>query len=271
MGELADQIENSINSAEESNPTPNREQVQAFDTEQKSKEDVTKMISEAISIPGEDHEVELIEDEPDWDQSSSAPEYSKSPAREDLHTAMSQALRAEAVLQHQYNQINWNELREDDPAEFAALRLQYKDQFSQLKQQKDYLSQIAGEMNNGTMQKQQTELNEYIQNEQAKLMNVIPAWRNDKVREKEARAMRKYLKDSGFTDGEIDSTLDHRQIKLVRDAMLAEQKLSKANKVKVKRKKQGPKVNYTNEEKRWMKDYPTSRRAAALRIREIIN
>lgn len=233
-------------------------------------DEVIEAIKEQINVPHEDHEEDLLEDKPDWEQPSSRPQHQANPNTEQLQSAMSETLRQRAALEAQYNQINWQELRQDDPGEYAAQRQQFMEADHYLQQQEQQLNNAYQQVNGQDTQKQQQQMEEYIQGEQAKLMDAIPAWRDKAVRKKESQMVRNYLRKQGFADAEIDSVVDHRAIKIVRDLMLAAQR-AKNKTVKVPRKKQKRQGNYTNAELRTLKERPHSLDAAALRVREIMD
>lgn len=238
--------------------------------ESMTKGEVVGAIEGIIDVPHEDHEDELIEDQPDWEQPSSRPQHQANQNTEQLQSAMSETLRQRAALEAQYNQINWQELRQDDPGEYAAQRQQFMEADHYLQQQEQQLNNAYQQVTGTDTQKQQQQMEEYIQEEQSKLMDAIPAWRDKAVRKKESQMVRNYLRKQGFADAEIDSVVDHRAIKIVRDSMLAAQR-AKNKTVKVPRKKQKRQGNYTREELRTLKEHPHSLDAAALRIREIMD
>ena len=116
------------------------------------------------------------------------------------------------------------ELRHSDPAEYTA-RLAER----QIRQQK------AGELRKKLQEEgNQKLLNDYsnkIQTERTRLIESIPEWADDKIRETETMKVRKYLKSNGLQDFEIDGKIengrlvhpglvDSRFISMARDAML---------------------------------------------------
>ncbi|MBT3038822.1 MAG: hypothetical protein KME37_07740 [Candidatus Thiodiazotropha sp. (ex Codakia orbicularis)] len=232
-------------------------------------DEAVEAIQERIDVPHEDTEDELIEDQSDWEQPSSKPQHQANPNTEQLQSAMSENLRQRAALEAQYNQINWQELREDDPGEYAAQRQQFMEADYNLQMQEQQLNVAYQQITGQDTQKQQQQMEEYIQGEQSKLMDAIPAWRDKAVRQKESQMVRNYLRKQGFADAEIDSVVDHRAIKIVRDSMLANQRV-KNNKVVMKRKvkKSVNQGKYTHDELRTLKEHPHSIDAIALRIRE---
>lgn len=268
--EVAEQIQQNIENSEASQPTKQKQQVPVYEKKREATMDeVAEVVKGAINTDHASPDEDLIEDTPDWSQPSSRPQHQANTQIEQLQGAMSETLRQRAALEAQAKQINWEELREDDPGEFAAQWQMFKEADSQLRQQEQQLTNAYQQISGQDARQRQQQLEAYVQNEQAKLLDVIPAWRDEGVRRKESQQIRKNLKDRGFSDAELDSFIDHRAIKLVRDQMLAEQKAKKANKVKVKRQaKPSDQGNFTEAELRTLKESPHSLDAVALRIRE---
>lgn len=65
---------------------------------------------------------------------------------------------------------------------------------------------------------------EHLAAESVKLYEKLPHWKDDKVAEREKKAIRALLKSEGFTDEQIaDGMTDHRLVLLIRDAGLYRQ------------------------------------------------
>ncbi|MET0063217.1 MAG: hypothetical protein ABW176_13075 [Candidatus Thiodiazotropha endolucinida] len=264
MSELAEQIEKQNEGTERRS-----EQVQVREVSNGlSTEEIVEKLEERDTTNYGTKEEDLIDDTPDWNHPSSGPERKENPQTEQLQNAMAENMRHRAALEAQHNQINWQELREDDPGEYAAQRQHFIEADYQLRMQEQQLTSAYQQINSQDIQQQQRQMEEYVQNEQAKLLNAIPAWRDKNVRQKESQLVRKYLKKQGYLDSDIDNIVDHRAIKIVRDSMLTEQRARK-NKVRVPRKpKQKEQGNYTAREKQTLKEYPGSIEAIALRLRK---
>lgn len=115
-------------------------------------------------------------------------------------------------------------LRHTDPAEYAARMAE-----RQLRYQR--ASKVQEEMRQANAEKTLTEYGHRVQSERTKLVESIPGWADDKVRESETMKVRSYLKAQGFQDFEIDGKItdgqlvhpgmiDHRFIEAFQKAML---------------------------------------------------
>ena len=131
-------------------------------------------------------------------------------------------------------------LRHTDPAEYAARMAE-----RQLRYQR--ASKIQEELKTANAEKTLNEYGRMVQTERTKLIESIPGWADDKVREVETLKVRSYLKDQGFQDFEIDGKIsngqlvhagmiDHRLIEMSQKAMLYDEarKGSEPKKAKLK-------------------------------------
>lgn len=114
---------------------------------------------------------------------------------------------------------DWDELAERDPAEFAIQyaswnRAQKRLETIEAEQQK--LQRVAFE-------RKQAELQERVQQENELLLGALPEWKNPEVRKKESEALREFGLKLGFDERALLSIVDHREILLLRNAMLYEQ------------------------------------------------
>jgi len=140
----------------------------------------------------------------------------------------------EEQLMGEYNSIDWNAIRSENPAEFAALKQEYNERYQQIQQLK---TTAAEELKQQTQSQQLTlqEQNAALLAEQAqRLKEVIPEF-GDPVKAKELKSeIRDFLKVNGFEETEIDMVVDHRQVLLIRDAMAYSKLKSKGVDVKSK-------------------------------------
>lgn len=134
---------------------------------------------------------------------------------------------------------NWEELRKTKTAEeFATIHAEYQIQQSNLAKVQQQQQQIKSQ--------QQAEMQEQYQNhlksEFDTMLDKIPTWRDEKVRETERSKVISYAKSQmGYTDDEIAQASDHRAIVTLRKAMLYDELM--AGKTKAKKKvKDAPKM-----------------------------
>src|SRR3990170_4570084 len=93
----------------------------------------------------------------------------------------------------EYNAINWNELRQADPAEFAAKK------------------------------------QEYMKTEEEKLYSKFPDWKDPEKAKVGKKEVSEYLMNYGFKPEEVSQIYDHRQVDIIRKAMLYDKQSTKTD------------------------------------------
>jgi hypothetical protein len=149
---------------------------------------------------------------------------------EQVRTQYEQAL---GLMQQQLQTANqpkdqayWDSLYESDPLEYVRQRDTERD--NQAKMQAVQSEQLRLQQEN-------------LQREQAKLLEIIPEWKNSEVEAKEKAALVSYAKERGWSDQELASTIDSRYIELMRKAYLYDN-LQSGKPIAKKRVKAAPKM-----------------------------
>lgn len=127
---------------------------------------------------------------------------------------------AQNELMREYQNINWAELRQIDPAEFSAKQLEFSNRQSQIQQAAHNLQyQRQAEMQQ--QQEQHAQLMQKVLAEQKNaLFNKIPEWSNPEKQKAEDKDISAYLMAQGFDQNEVKGLIDHRQVVLARKAWL---------------------------------------------------
>lgn len=131
-----------------------------------------------------------------------------------------QQLRAEA------DKIPWDDLRAEDPAEYAAKRQDFEQRFNDIQGRRQqmaaqYQSRLAAQQ-----QQAQQHAGEVKARESEAMLKAIPEWQDSKVAETERSELVSYLQQIGYAPQEISSVLDHRAVMLMRKAMLFDRQQS---------------------------------------------
>jgi len=125
----------------------------------------------------------------------------------------------EQQLLGEYQSVDWERLRIEQPAEYAAARQDMATRAQQLQQAK---AATATAMQQQQQQLQNTNLeqrNNRIREEYNKMIENNPQWTDDKVYEKDMGRLKEFCSDTyGFTDQDFKSVVDARVIELVKDA-----------------------------------------------------
>ena len=115
---------------------------------------------------------------------------------------------AQAQLQQEYANIDFETLYDEDPVE--AARLEHK-----MRRKHEQLAQVQQQ----TQELQSQEFNKYLGEQQKLLTQKIPEFTDEQKGPRFKQQMRDYLGNIGFNDTEINSVYDHRYVMLVKDAM----------------------------------------------------
>lgn len=111
---------------------------------------------------------------------------------------------------------DWDYLRQNDPLSFAetwATWDQHKQRLAAVTAEKDAALEA-------TLKDQQKALATHLEGERGKLMEAIPAWKDDAIATKEKTAIAEYAKEAGYTDADLAQITDHRVMLILRKAML---------------------------------------------------
>ena len=115
---------------------------------------------------------------------------------------------AQAQLQQEYAEVDFEKLYDEDPVE--AARLEHK-----MRKKHEQLAQVQQQ----TQELQSQEFNKYLGEQQKLLSQKIPEFMDEQKGPRFKQQMRDYLGNIGFNDNEINSVYDHRYVMLVKDAM----------------------------------------------------
>jgi len=164
---------------------------------------------------------------------------------QELNDKAQSALDVTALLENQlveeYNSVNWDEIRRESPAEYAALQQDYQSRAAALQNMRDQATQNAEFVRKETLEKQVEIHQKILQEEGAKLIEAIPEWMDKDKAQKGKSEIAAYLKGYGFGDQELNNLIDHRSVVLARKAMLYDQ-MNKTAKVAEKKVSKLPKI-----------------------------
>ena len=126
----------------------------------------------------------------------------------------------EQTLLAEYNGIDWDSLRMTEPGEWAALQQQFNQRALQIQQVKDLAGQEGQRLTQEQQQQQQKSLQDRAAGELQKMMADNPTWSDQTVMAKDIGEVGAFLRNQyGFTDQEIADNIDHRLMRMFKDAM----------------------------------------------------
>jgi hypothetical protein len=144
------------------------------------------------------------------------------------HEAINQQMQnANGLLQYvqqelyrDFQAVNWDELRQVDPAEYAAKMQDFKNRESQLNIYQQNIAAHSQKLMHEQQSKQGELYKQVLQHETDALLNALPEWRDTEKGKQERQQLRDYLTNTGYTQQELSQVLDHRSIVVARKAML---------------------------------------------------
>ena len=182
---------------------------------------------------------ELVEQRDRWET-----ERQQAAARieQSLKTAESLTQAAEKQLMADIAGIDWNSLRDADPAEYAARRQELLERQRLLEEAKGRVSQEIQREHAERQTQQNAQWQQILLQEQKALAEALPEWRDEGKAKAEKAALSEYLQGAGFKADEIENIADHRAVILARKAMLYDQVVKQSDAAKKRVVKLGKKV-----------------------------
>ena len=142
-----------------------------------------------------------------------------------------QATLADQVLSHEEEQLkqaytrDWQALRQEDPAEYAAQVAEYNQKLSDIRQRRDQLVQ--------TMQQQQQEMQQRFQQAmavEAQRLAEATGWTDPQKFQENGQRLRRYLLEKvGFDDAQVNAIQDHRAFLVAEKARRFDELMAKVN------------------------------------------
>lgn len=111
---------------------------------------------------------------------------------------------------------DWDTLRQENPAEFAAT---WADWHQHKEQRESLKAEIAAEQQKVSAERQK-QLAAYLEAERGRLLERLPEWSDAEIAKKEKAEMLAYGRELGFAAEELMGVADHRALILLRKAML---------------------------------------------------
>ena len=136
----------------------------------------------------------------------------------------------------QYERLDWESLKEDDPIAYVTRREEYRDAQEAIRQQHAQYEQ-AKEQNDAETQQA---FHQQVISEREKLIEKVPDWGDPEKAKQMTAEIRSYAENNGFTSDELNSLSDHRSLMVLLKAAKYDE-LQNTN-IKAKKLKNKPKV-----------------------------
>lgn len=118
-------------------------------------------------------------------------------------------------VEDQEQEPNWDALYQQDPQQWLVQRELWREK----QERKRALVEEKQRLLQAQEADKQRVIAEFVQNEQQKLTEVLPQWRDEKVAKAEKAKVTDYARNMGFTDEEIAQFYDHRAVTALYKAM----------------------------------------------------
>ena len=150
--------------------------------------------------------------------------------------------QVESTLQQEFQSINWDSLRVNNPTEWTAKRQEFQERNGRLQNMRQQAASAYDQRQAATSQQNQEQLAEIAEREHRLMVAAVPDWADDSKRDAETAKLRDYLLNTGYSQKEVDNVYDHRNIVLARKAMMFDAMSKSGNAAKKKVLKLGSKV-----------------------------
>ena len=147
------------------------------------------------------------------------------------------AMLAEKELVNEYESIDWQALRHQDPANWTALRQEYAERAQKIQQVKELVGQESQRLQQETAERFRMDAEKYFATQMKAMIEDNPTWADEKVRQEKVGEMKTFLKNYGFTDEDAMGINDHRLVRLIKDAQAFKAGLKAAEEKRVDGKK----------------------------------
>ena len=132
----------------------------------------------------------------------------------------SQVLTAtEEQLMYDFNKVDWDSLRQQNPTEWAAKRQELGERQQTLQNMRTHAQQNYEQMLGQQKAQNEAEIQRIVEREHERLLEAVPSWQKAETATTEKAELRAYLLSEGYTEDEIDMARDHRVIKLALNSM----------------------------------------------------
>jgi hypothetical protein len=146
------------------------------------------------------------------------------------------ALQAQIEMQAEA-EPDWDTLFNEDPIEAARLerhwRKNQQEKMTKLQAIQAEQRRVAEE----TAKEQQRALAEFVQSERSRLPEVIPEWKDEGTMQTEAKELREWALNNGFSERDLSALVQASHVSILRKAMLYDKGSKKVEKVKAQPKR----------------------------------
>lgn len=132
------------------------------------------------------------------------------------------------VQQAAQPQVDWDKLYQEDPIEWVRQKELVREnqaKYEAIQSEQQRLAEIS-------RQEQAQSMQAFLAQEQERLMEVLPEWKDPAKAKAEKALLIEFGQKAGFQPDELKNIFDHRVVKVLRNAALYEQMMSKRGNIK---------------------------------------
>lgn len=145
----------------------------------------------------------------------------------------------EQELMADYEKVDWDDLRQYDPAEWTAKRQEFGTKYQRIQRLKTELTGQTEQVEQAQTQEQQAAQQAYLKSQWGTMIDNNPSWSEPETYKKDMGSMKDFAKTTyGFTEQDLNAVTDARIIELLKDA----QAYRKGAKVASKKLKKVPRI-----------------------------
>ena len=132
---------------------------------------------------------------------------------------------------------DWDNLYSEDPIEAARLERHWRKTHQERQAKLQAIEAEQKRVAEETAKEQQKALAEFVQTERNKLPEVIPEWKDEATMQSEAKELREWALNNGFSERDLSALVQATHVSILRKAMLFDKGTKKVEKVKAQPKK----------------------------------
>lgn len=117
-------------------------------------------------------------------------------------------------LTAEFQRVDWNALRVENPAQYAALHADFQQRQAQINGHLQMVAQQQAQMEQET----QAQAQQRIAQERELMLQKNPEWKDPEKFAQDRSRITNYAKQLGFSDAELGQVSDHRLMQVLRDA-----------------------------------------------------
>ena len=134
--------------------------------------------------------------------------------------ALSQVVQNSLSGLEQYNNIDWETLRQDDPIEYLSKRDELSQMQSQLQANQAQMQQAQAQHAQAEQQQRGQRHQQVAEYHLTQLEEKLPEWKDPDQKTKIWNEAREYALGQGYSDNEFDNLIDHRHLLILRKASM---------------------------------------------------